>query len=106
VFLPDLNRIWDDFLFNTQQQESLLFEDQSNTYTKTLSWALQSLRIVNVCITLLISAWDMYNKSSVLDISRDSSGESISKQYLDHIELQMRQLEEMIKDNNAKQEEI
>ena len=48
----------------------------------------------------------MYSKSSILDISRDSAGESTSKQYLDHIELQMRQLEDMIKDNNAKQEEI
>jgi hypothetical protein len=83
---------------------------------------------VNDCIASLISAWKIYDKSSLLDLirsseeldrrgtaseldtpasgagPRESTGDASS--YLQQIEKQMEQLAEMIKANNAKQEEI
>ncbi|KAF2473048.1 uncharacterized protein BDR25DRAFT_352524 [Lindgomyces ingoldianus] len=110
----------DEFLFNRAYRDSLLFEDEGYTNPRTYFWALQSLRAVNDCISSLISAWDIYDKSSLLDLCQgefslpdynptDSNTDNSAKMprlYLQQIEKQMSKLKELQATNIAKQEEI
>lgn len=88
-----------------------MFEDQLYTNSRTYFWALQSLRVINECITSLVTAWNMYDKMSLLDLLPDdvagsSNPDKKACPYVAEIDSQMEQLGEMIKANNAKQEEI
>jgi hypothetical protein len=115
----------DDFLFDKEYRESLLFEDQSYTKSRTYFWALQSLGAINDCVTSLISAWDIYDQSSLLRLfekteaslgvaleshsTRDGSPSESTGEYkicLSEIQQQMEKLQDLFKTNNAKQEEI
>lgn len=112
----------DDFLFNNEVRESLLFENKDFTNSRTYFWALQSLRLVNECIASIIRIWDIYDKASFLNLLNtgddgishtppSSDGEAAATRtasipYLNEIQKQMTQLACMIKDNSAKQEEI
>ena len=92
-------------------RDTLLFEDQSYSNSKTLFWALQSLRIVNECLDSLITAWELHDKSSILDLLLDDAAGDVDNgpqkcSYVDKIERQMEQLRLMIKKNNAWQEDI
>ncbi|EMD86036.1 hypothetical protein COCC4DRAFT_63997 [Bipolaris maydis ATCC 48331] len=112
----------DEFLFNNEMQKSLAFENESLSNSQTYFWALQSLRLINECITWIIREWDMYDKESLLDLLNtggggishtyaNSDGEAAAARtasvpYLDDIQEQMTQFAGMIKDNNAKLVEI
>ncbi|EUC42382.1 hypothetical protein COCMIDRAFT_8028 [Bipolaris oryzae ATCC 44560] len=112
----------DDFLFDSEVRESLLFENKDFSNSQTYFWALHSLRLVSECIASIIRSWDLYNKESFLNLlntgddgishtSPSSDGEAAatgaaSVPCLDEIQKQMTQLAGMIKDNNAQQEDI
>jgi hypothetical protein len=84
-----------------------LFEDSSYTNSRTHFWALQSLRIINECIKSLIIEWEMHDKSALLSLlPPENSNERRSTVFIAKIEGQMAKLAEMIKTNNAKQEDI
>ncbi|KAL4890130.1 hypothetical protein BDV59DRAFT_204722 [Aspergillus ambiguus] len=59
IAIPD-----DEFLFNSDLRDSMLFEDEAFSKSRTYFWALQSLRILNDCITSIISSWQLSNSLS------------------------------------------
>ena len=106
-------------------QKSLLFEDETYSLSQNYFWALQSLRIMNECISSMIASWTMHDKNTILSTIGESQSDtdaqlhsssngsgapptprSTAQSILADIDQQMGKLADMIKDNNAKQEEI
>lgn len=108
----------DDFLFDRELRESVLFEDESYTNSRTYFWALQSLRIINDCIDSILTSWEISNTSRILRAEQDAvrlphkpADDDTGKRKaiissLMAIESQIQQLKNLIKENGAKQEEI
>ena len=106
-------------------QKSLLFEDETYSLSQNYFWALQSLRIMNECISSMIASWTMHDKNTILSTIGESQSDtdaqlhsssngsganlaprSTAQSMLADIEQQMGKLAHMIKYNNSKQEEI
>ena len=97
----------DDFTFNSNSRESLLFENSTYTNSRTYFWALQSLRIINDNIRSLTKVWTLHDNSEIVpqDGTIGESAERI-KGSVAQINCQMEQFQDMIKTNNTSEEEI